>query len=177
MGSVTFEACIKCSSAVSCHADYEHVWAVANGRTQRDRHCLWRLIKAFRRVIGYTAIYNVRPHFRDEALHYWLYLTPTVNVNVSLGVTVLWHSANKALYSGSTKFEYSRDSSVGIALGYGLENRDSRVRFLTGAGNFSLHHRVQNGSGVHPASYPMGTRGSSPGDKAAGAWSWPLTSI
>jgi len=25
------------------------------------------------------------------------------------------------------------------------------------AGNFSLHHRVQNGSGDHPASYPMGT--------------------
>jgi len=24
----------------------------------------------------------------------------------------------------------------------------------------------------HPASYPMGTRGSSPRVKAAGAWSW-----
>jgi hypothetical protein len=46
-----------------------------------------------------------------------------------------------------------------------------------GAGNYSLHHRVQNGSGAHPASYPMGTRGSFPGGKAAGAWSWPLTSI
>jgi hypothetical protein len=23
------------------------------------------------------------------------------------------------------------------------------------AGNFSLHHRVQTGSGAHPASYPM----------------------
>jgi hypothetical protein len=31
----------------------------------------------------------------------------------------------------------------------------SRVRFPVGAGNFSLHHRVQNGSGAHPASYPM----------------------
>jgi hypothetical protein len=69
------------------------------------------------------------------------------------------------------------DSSVGIALGYGLEDRGSRVRFLAGAGNFSLHNRVQNGSGVHPASYPMGTRGSFPGSKVAGAWSWPLTSI
>jgi hypothetical protein len=44
-------------------------------------------------------------------------------------------------------------------------------------GNSSLHHRVQNGSRAHPASYPMGTRGSLPGGKAAGAWSWPLTSI
>jgi hypothetical protein len=62
----------------------------------------------------------------------------------------------------------SRDKSVGIALGYGLDDRGSRDRFRAGAGNFSLHHRVQNGSGAHPASYPMGKRSSFPGDKAAG---------
>jgi len=45
------------------------------------------------------------------------------------------------------------------------------------AGNFSPHHRNQTGSGAHSASYPIGTRSSFPGDKAAGAWSWPLTSI
>jgi hypothetical protein len=44
-----------------------------------------------------------------------------------------------------------------------------------GAGNFSPHHRVQTGSGAHPASNPIGTRGSFPGGKAADAWSWPLT--
>jgi hypothetical protein len=49
------------------------------------------------------------------------------------------------------------------------DDRGSRVRFPTGAGNFSLHHRVQNGSGAHPASCPMGTRSSFPGVKAAGA--------
>jgi len=38
----------------------------------------------------------------------------------------------------------------------------SRVRFPAGAGNFSLHHCVQNGSEAHPASYPMGTRDSFP---------------
>jgi hypothetical protein len=63
----------------------------------------------------------------------------------------------------------SRDSSVGIALGYGLDDRGSRFRFPAGAGNFSLHNRVQNGSGAHPASYPMDTRSSFPGGKAAGA--------
>jgi hypothetical protein len=63
----------------------------------------------------------------------------------------------------------SRDSSVGIALGYGLNDRGSRARFPHEVSNFSLHHRVQNGSGVHPASYPMGTRGSFIGGKAAGA--------
>jgi hypothetical protein len=71
----------------------------------------------------------------------------------------------------------SRNSSVGLALGYGLDDRGSRVRFPAGAGNFSLHHRVQPGFGAHPASYPMGTRDSFPGSKAAGAWSWPLTFI
>jgi hypothetical protein len=53
----------------------------------------------------------------------------------------------------------SRDSSVGIALDYRLDDRGSRVRLPAGAGNFSLHHRVQNGSGAHPASYPMGAAG------------------
>jgi hypothetical protein len=53
----------------------------------------------------------------------------------------------------------SRDSSVGLALGYGLDDWGSRVRFPAGAGNFSLNHRVQTGSGTHPASYLMGTGG------------------
>jgi hypothetical protein len=40
-----------------------------------------------------------------------------------------------------------------------------------GAGN-----RVQNGSGTHPAYYTMGTKGSLPGGKAAGARSYPFNS-
>jgi hypothetical protein len=63
----------------------------------------------------------------------------------------------------------SSGGSVGIALGYGLDDRGFRVRFPAGAGNFSLYHRVQNGSGAHPTSYPMGTRDSFPGAKAAGS--------
>jgi hypothetical protein len=63
----------------------------------------------------------------------------------------------------------SRDSSVGIALGYGLDDWGSRVRFPARGGNYSLHHRVQNGSEAHPASYPMCIRGSFTGNKAAGA--------
>jgi hypothetical protein len=62
----------------------------------------------------------------------------------------------------------SRDSSVGIALGYGLDDQGSRVRFPSGAGNFFLLHRVQNGSGAHPASYPVDTRDSFPGVKRPG---------
>jgi hypothetical protein len=46
----------------------------------------------------------------------------------------------------------SRDSSVAIALGYGLDDRGSKFRFPAEAGNFSLRHCVQNGSGTHPTS-------------------------
>jgi len=35
--------------------------------------------------------------------------------------------------------------------------------------NKLIHHHIQNGSGAHPASYPMGTRGSFPWGKAARA--------
>jgi hypothetical protein len=62
----------------------------------------------------------------------------------------------KVVTSVMNSFRGSRDSSVGIALGYGLDDRGSRVRFPAEAGNFSLHHRIQNGSGAHPASYLMG---------------------
>jgi len=60
-------------------------------------------------------------------------------------------------------------SSVGLANGYGVDDRGSRVRFPAGAGNSSLHHSVQNDSGTHPASYPMGTGECFPGSKAADA--------
>jgi hypothetical protein len=33
---------------------------------------------------------------------------------------------------------------------------------------FFIHHHLQTGSGAHPDSYPMDTRGSFPGGKAAG---------
>jgi hypothetical protein len=62
----------------------------------------------------------------------------------------------------------SRDSSVGTALGYGLEDLGSRVRFPAGAGNLFLHHRVQTSSGAHKAIYPMGTRALSLGVKWPG---------
>jgi hypothetical protein len=43
------------------------------------------------------------------------------------------------------------------------------VRIPAEAGNFSLRHHVHTGSEAHLASYPMGTRVSVPGGKAAGA--------
>jgi hypothetical protein len=71
-------------------------------------------------------------------------------------------------YSIPADVKRSRDSSVGIALGYGLDDRGSRVLFPAGAGNFSLHHRVQISSGAHPVSYLMGTGALSLGVKRPG---------
>jgi len=53
----------------------------------------------------------------------------------------------------------------------------NRVRFPAGAGNSSLQHHVQTGSGAHTASFLMGAGGSFSGCEAVRAWSWPLTSI
>jgi hypothetical protein len=46
--------------------------------------------------------------------------------------------------------------SVGIELGYGLDDRSSRVRFQAEARNLSLYHRFQTGSGAHSASLSNG---------------------
>jgi hypothetical protein len=71
-------------------------------------------------------------------------------------------------FFSATTFRQSRDSSVGIKLDYGLDDQGSRFRYSAGAGKFSLHHRAQNGSEAHQASYPMRSKGSFPGGKEAG---------
>jgi hypothetical protein len=63
----------------------------------------------------------------------------------------------------------SLDISVGIAIGYGLDDRMIGVRFPTGAGNFSLRHHAQTKFGIQSASYSVDTGGSFPGGKAVGA--------
>jgi hypothetical protein len=72
-----------------------------------------------------------------------------------------------ALFKPSNIFKqlfllWSRVSSVDIALGYGMDDMGSRLQFPAGAANFSLRHRVQNGSGAHPASYPIVYQGLFP---------------
>jgi hypothetical protein len=67
---------------------------------------------------------------------------------------------NKQFY-----FFMTRDSSVGIATGYGLDGRGVGVRVPVGSRIFSSQHSPDH-FGTHPASYPMGTRSSLPGGKA-----------
>jgi hypothetical protein len=78
-------------------------------------------------------------------------------------------------FSGSVSPEFLASSIVGIATGYGLEDRGIGVRVPVGS-KFSLLRVVQTDFEAHPASYPIGTGGSFPWGKAAATWSWPLTS-
>jgi hypothetical protein len=60
-----------------------------------------------------------------------------------------------------------RDSTVGVATGYGLDDREVGVPVPVGARSYLLHV-VQTDSEDHPASYPMGAGGSFNGRKEAG---------
>jgi hypothetical protein len=60
----------------------------------------------------------------------------------------------------------SRGISGSIVSDYGLDDRAIEVRSPTGAEDFYSSLCVQTGSGAHPVSYPMGTRGPFPGGKA-----------
>jgi len=64
-------------------------------------------------------------------------------------IFTIWTWSNTHKTSKSNHFGEDNEmfKNVGTALGYGLDDRGSRVRFPAGDGNSSLHHRVQNGSG------------------------------
>jgi hypothetical protein len=86
-----------------------------------------------------------------------------------------WGQQNELFHDEKYFFlSTNRGSSVGIATGYGLDDHGVGVRVPMGE-EFSLLHGIPTGSGAHPASYPLGTWGSFPGGKVAGAWIWPLT--
>jgi hypothetical protein len=61
----------------------------------------------------------------------------------------------------------SRDSAVGVATGYWLDDRGVEVRVLAGSRIFSSLRRPHRLWGP-PTSYPMSTEGSSPGVKRPG---------
>jgi hypothetical protein len=67
-------------------------------------------------------------------------------------------------------------STLGIATGYGLNDRGVRVRVLVWTRLFSSSRRPHRLWG-RPISYPTGTEGSFSGSITAGSWSSPLASI
>jgi hypothetical protein len=109
------------------------------------------------------------------SFHFWCYRSILINVTFRKfvffdGIMLETH----AFLSRFVPCEHFRHLLVmfgaRIAQWYsaGLRTGLSGVPVPAGAGNFSLHHSVQNGSGAHPASYPMVKRGSFPGEKAVG---------
>jgi hypothetical protein len=69
--------------------------------------------------------------------------------------------------------DFSIDLILPAALWPGYLSRYSGEMYCRGSipgrgKKFSPLHSVQNGSGVHPASYPKGTGSTFPGGKAAG---------
>jgi hypothetical protein len=72
-------------------------------------------------------------------------------------------------------------SSGSIVSGYGLDDRAIGVPSPAVVKDFSSNLCVQTGSGVHPASCTMGTRGSFPGissfDPPQSQGIFPLTSV
>jgi hypothetical protein len=153
-------------------------WRVHNTHNTHRRavwkfrgHTLWRCDDGFSfrsTSLGKRCTsYNAPPTSRKRAADRWSLRNFLPRSSIFMvGKAQKSHGARSGLYG-----------SVGIALGHGLDDRDSRVRFPARAGNSSLHHRLRNGSGFQTASCLMGTRGSFPGGNVAGAWSWPLTSI
>jgi hypothetical protein len=63
----------------------------------------------------------------------------------------------------------SRFSVVGIATGYGLEDRGVEVRVPVGAKNFLVFPYYPDRFWDPSSTYPMGTGGSFPGGKEAGS--------
>jgi hypothetical protein len=78
------------------------------------------------------------------------------------------HDYGQCVYGYYYEIMYYESHYVESVCLYIAEGSMAGFRFLEGQ-DFSLLHSVQTGSEAHPASYPMGTRGSFPGVTAAGA--------
>jgi hypothetical protein len=79
-----------------------------------------------------------------------------------LNILYVWDSYDFSLLF----FVWSRASSVSIVSDYQLDDRVIGVRFPAEVKHFSSSLCVQTGSGAHPASYSVGTRGPFPEGKA-----------
>jgi hypothetical protein len=78
----------------------------------------------------------------------------------------------KQEYRHNLFYNSSRDSVVGIATGYELDDRGVGVRVPVRSRIFSFPSCPDRLWG-HSASYTMGNRGTFPEGKVARAWSWP----
>jgi hypothetical protein len=83
-------------------------------------------------------------------------------------ISILKPVTAREYYSKSVPSLRSRENIVGIATGYGLDDRGVGVRVPVWSIIISSPRRPDRFRGP-PTSYPMGTGGSFPGGKSAGA--------
>jgi hypothetical protein len=137
--------------------------------TQSRLQCLW----SWTSIFIYLLIYYL---FIHSLIH--LFVRPINSANkVSLEWTAalnLW-KVKYYLLLLLLLFGVSRDSAVCIATGYGLDDREVGVRVPVGSRIFTCPCRPDRLWGAPNLLY-NGYRGLFPEGKAAGAWSWPLTS-
>jgi hypothetical protein len=98
----------------------------------------------------------------EETAKQWL--QPPANADSSLAdfSTLKMEATRSSKTSVHTRSKWRHIPEGGILHSHCRENLKSYKES-------SLLHVVQTDSGTHPASYPMGTGGSFPGGKAAGA--------
>jgi hypothetical protein len=130
-----------------------------------------------------TEVFRSFPQSLDSARIIWsnrpfLFFFLILRISLSQKSAVISGSRSIKVHKFRIRMRLSI-TRAGLAQWYsaGLWARWSGVSVPAGAGKFYVYHRLQTGSRAHRASYPMGARGSFPGRKAAGAWSWPHTSI
>jgi hypothetical protein len=102
-----------------------------------------------------------------------LLLSPSTKPWRHIGVKVTLHAfltlaLDREEWSASLSGHFNsvrRTPSVHWTGDWVVSSSEAKNSCPIGATNFSPHHRVQTGSGAHPASYRMGTRGSFVGVK------------
>jgi hypothetical protein len=162
-----------CLTELITDASYSHFQFVRNvSYNSSPRNlCYWLLIRNSNVIIsnesfentngvGYTFVFTVGNSFPDTPQ------TAFVDVRVVGLLFTAWHrNWCGTLYS-----------AVGMATGYGLDDRRVGVRSPVGGKNFHFSMSSRPTLGPTQPSIQWMPATFSPGSKAAGAWSWPLTS-
>jgi hypothetical protein len=134
----------------------------------------------FRKTVGSPPLGHRFFHLTwwdDVGVGHYVTRVPTVHSAQWCSMRSQQTSLHWTIQTGSVTYRTNGWSYTSPPLvGYGLEGRGGRSS-TPGRGNiiFPLHV-MQTGSEANPASYPLGTVGCFLVVKAAGPWSWPLTS-
>jgi hypothetical protein len=164
---------ISCINSIQCSRLTNHAWCPCSTSALTWTMCVWGYICAKLRSNNCGA-YTDRP------------TPPLVKENsvfqntwLALERTELWSCAWQRL---KPRMTFLARTSINLLDWTGIMTytywppKDSEFESRYGQ-DFSRLHVVQTGPRAQSASHPVGTRGSSNGDKGIGVWSWPLISV